>query len=137
MIQRIQTLWLLLAATTSFLSIRLPFYSGFHQLEMTQSILTGQSSTVILIFSVLTGLVSFIAVFLFKNRKLQLRLGLGALVSSLLTIMFYFLEVKKYTNGIYAITMLVILMAPICLILALRGIYKDDKLIKSLDRLRP
>ncbi len=137
MIQRIQSLWLALAAAATFFSIKLPFYSGIFQNLTTQINLTGQSTFLLLIFSVLTGVISILSIFLFKKRKLQLKVGLAALLVSFITILLYFLEVKKYTSGVYALSMLVILAVPIFLILALRGIYKDEKLVKSLDRLRP
>lgn len=137
MIQRIQSLWLLLGSATAFISIKLPFYSGLKETQTILTKLTGQSTFLILILSVITGITSLISIFLFKNRKLQLKAGLGAFVFSLLTIFLYFMEVKKYTSGVYAISMLVILAVPVLLLMALRGIYKDEKLVKSLDRLRP
>lgn len=137
MIQRIQSLWLLLAAAATFFSIKLPFYSGLYRDLTKQTNLTGQSTFLILLFSVITGVLSIISIFIFKKRKLQLKAGLGALMISFITILLYFLEVKKYNSGVYAVSMLVILSVPIFLLLALRGIYRDEKLVKSLDRLRP
>jgi hypothetical protein len=42
----------------------------------------------------------------------------------------------KFTTGTYSLTSLLYLAVPVCLFLAARGIRKDDKLVKSLDRLR-
>ncbi len=137
MIQRIQSLWLLLATAATFFSIKLPFYSGLYKELTSQINLTGQSTFLILLFSVITGVLTIVAIFLFKKRKLQLKIGLGSLIMSFITILLYFLEVKKYNSGVYALSMLIILSVPIFILLALRSIYKDEKLVKSLDRLRP
>ena len=48
----------------------------------------------------------------------------------------YFLAYKKYTTGGIALGSMASFAIPVFLILAGSGIYKDDKLVKSLDRLR-
>ena len=75
-------------------------------------------------------------IFLYKNRKLQFRLTILALLLSLLNIFLYYRETLAYTEGNYTITAILTLLIPIFLFFASRGIYKDEKLIKSADRLR-
>lgn len=137
MIQRIQSLWLLLASGAALVSIKMPFYSGIIEAQTILTTLTGQTTFLILVLSVITGITALVSIFLFKNRKLQLKTGMGALTASFITIILYFIEAKKFSDGNYAISMLVILAVPVLLLMALRGIYKDEKLVKSLDRLRP
>ena len=88
------------------------------------------------------GTLSLVAIMLFKNRKSQYRLTMTTLF---LTIGFIFLEYyviedfKKdnvIQTGSYQIAALLPVVMVILLILAARGIRKDEKLVKSLDRLR-
>ena len=139
MLQRFQTLWLLLAAIFAFLTFKLPFYSGSKIIkDVIQPDVRLDASSQILIL-ILTGLVilcCFIAVFLFKNRKKQLTLTVINLILSIILLVLYFLQIQKFQTGIISLSCLFTLAIPIFLLLAARGIWKDEKLIKSLDRLR-
>jgi hypothetical protein len=48
----------------------------------------------------------------------------------------YYNASREYLIGSYALTCLIAISIPVFLVLAIRGIYKDQRLIKSLDRLR-
>jgi magnesium-transporting ATPase (P-type) len=142
MIQRIQSVWLLLAAAAAFLTLKLYFYTG-NVIQPGMAIkqftaLTAQSNTLLLISSVATGLLALISIFLFKDRKLQIKLVVVALVLSLLNILLFYMQTKKFVpgEGNYGISALVALAIPLLLFFALRGIMRDQKLVKSLDRLR-
>lgn len=138
MIQRQQTLWLLLAAISSFLSFKFPFYTG-NILEDNISRfaeLNGGSTFFLLILTGVSLLIAAIAIFLFKDRKTQVKLTItGALIAIALVVL-YFLQVKKFTNGNFALTAVFVFAILIGYIMATRGIWKDDKLVKSLDKLR-
>jgi hypothetical protein len=139
MIRRIQTFWLLLAAIAALVSLKLSIFSGMkpgdNQVNQYTS-LTGSSNFIILILTAGTGVVAAIIIFLYKNRKMQIRFTWIALILSIINLIMYYLEARKFTNGNYSLTALVVLIIPVLLILALRGIYKDEKLIKASDRLR-
>jgi hypothetical protein len=75
-------------------------------------------------------------IFLFKNRKLQLRLAILALIISIADIVYYFSKIKAFANGELSLASLFYFVVPIILFLAARGIWRDQKLIRSLDRLR-
>jgi hypothetical protein len=141
MIQRLQSVWLLLAAAAAFCSIKLSFYSGNlikdNQPKAFVS-LTAQSNLLLLILTAGVGIASLIAIFLYKNRKMQLRIVLITLLVSLLNLGLYFGEAQKYVpgEGKYDLTAVFAICIPILLFLAIRGIRKDEKLVKSLDRLR-
>lgn len=141
MIQRIQTIWLLLAAAAAFLTLQFPFYSGqiVEQGQPKQYIaFTAQNNMLLLILTAGLGLASLIAVFLFRNRKLQMRIILIALAVSVLNLVLYFLQTKKFipAESNFSLAAILALAIPIFLILAARGVRKDEKLVKSLDRLR-
>lgn len=135
MIQRIQTIWLLLAAAASFATLKLSFYSGNKDNNLFEE-LTGSSNFFLMILSVAVGLLALITIFLFKNRKLQIRLSLLGIVLQLVTLVIYFHQIKTYVQGNFTLTSALSFVIPVFFILAWLGIRKDEKLIKSMDRLR-
>lgn len=85
---------------------------------------------------------SLITIFLFKNRKRQLHIiRLNILVEVLFIAMFFFYYVgslEKLTGGTanYQAGIFMPLIATIFLVLAYFGVMKDEKLVRSADRLR-
>ena len=139
MLQRLQTIWLLLTAICAFLTVRLSFYSGNIELSgkpVSFEYLNAAFNMWILIITIALVCLSVIAIFLYKNRKLQSRLALLGLLLSLFNIFLYYKQTLRFTIGNYDLTAMLTLVIPVFLFMALRGIYKDQKLVKSLDRLR-
>ena len=141
MIQRIQSLWLLLAATCAVFTFRLSFFSGNRMGENNMPVfekLVASSSFVIMIFTALLIGGCLVLIFLYKNRKQQLWLTVAALGVSVINIILYFRETKTFVpgQGNYDLTSVIAFSIPVWLVLALRGIWSDEKLVKSLDRLR-
>jgi len=139
MIQRLQSIWLLLAALAAFLTMKFSFYSGnIVNADQTKTFtrFTAASKMPTLIFTAIVGTVSLVAIFLYKNRKLQMRTALAALLISLITILLYFNYETHLPESSFDLTALISLAIPVFLFFAVRGIYKDQKLVKSLDRLR-
>jgi hypothetical protein len=139
MIQRFQSLWLLLAAIFAFLSFKLPFYSGS---KLTNGVtqpdvrLDAASQILILILAGAVILLCFIALFLYKNRKKQFTLTIINIILSIALLAVYFSQIQKFQTGVLSLSCIFTLAIPIFLFLAARGIWKDEKLVKSLDRLR-
>lgn len=138
MLQRIQTIWLLTASVLSFLTLRLPVYNGNKIINDVQSYssLSATSGLFLIILTVSTGLIAFITIFLYKNRNLQLKLCLAALLLCLITDWLFFAEIKLFGQGSFTLWSVLYFLIPISILLAMRGIYKDQKLVKSVDRLR-
>lgn len=141
MIQRIQSVWLLLAAAASFLTLKFSFYSGNIMREgqpKAFSKLVGTNDILLTISIVATGLLALVAIFLYKNRKLQMRLCLIALLLSCLNLVLFYIQIKKFVplEGNYDLTAAIAIAVPVLIIFAIRGINRDQKLVKSLDRLR-
>ncbi len=138
MIQRIQSLWLLLAALFEAITFRFPFYNGDWNKDTLPTPVDLDADTTILltIISVLTGALAFAAVFLFGNRKLQLRLGIVGLLFAIGTLVLYFLELQNFTSGTISLWCIFPFAVAAFYILAIKGIREDAKLIKGLDRLR-
>ena len=129
MIQRIQSLYLLLAVLLS---------SGLLYVSRLTEYARGLES----FFSVNYGFylipfLTLITLLFFKKRKIQ-----GVLI--LLIILFTFFPIVLYVqeiyNGVQAsvlyATVSVYLLNIIFLLLARRGIIKDEKLVRSIDRIR-
>jgi uncharacterized protein YebE (UPF0316 family) len=75
-------------------------------------------------------------IFMYKNRKQQMGLTAAAAGLSIINIILYFTELKKFLSGNMALTSVFALAIPVFLVLAINGMRKDEKLVKSLDRLR-
>jgi len=136
MIQRIQTLWLLVAVAAGLLSIKFPFYTGTLVVNNAYLSLTAAENIPILVLTVISVLISFITIFLFKNRKLQTNLTLLNIFISIIVVVLYFLQLKNFSTGHFSLTSIFVFVLPIALIMTLIGVRKDEKVIKSLDRLR-
>lgn len=141
MIQRVQSIWLLLAAACAFVTYPLVLYVG-KLLDGTERQFLLGDHFLLMMFIIALGVLSIICIFLFKNRKLQFRLTVLNIVLTMgyLFLQYAMIEQFKKDNAIqtgsYKVAALLPLLTIIFLILAARGIYKDDKLVKSLDRLR-
>jgi uncharacterized membrane protein len=135
MIQRIQTVWLLLAALCIFLTMQFSTYVGAHA-DSVIHLLKGTENSLIVIITSMVGVVSLISIFFFKNRKLQLRIVLIALFLEFILAFLYYKEIAKLVSGTFSIAALLHVGVVVFLLLALRGITSDDKLIKDSSRLR-
>lgn len=147
MIQRIQTVYLLLAAVLGGL---ISFYDpGLWRARLvnnTYQYFTGQSSYLYFILLMLVIVLAVVSIFLFKKRKLQFRLTVVNLLISLAVIALQYVKIKSeatqlsearmLASGTYLPAAFLPVVIVVLLFLAARGIYKDERLIKSLDRLR-
>lgn len=135
MIQRSQTLWLLLAAVCAFLTFIFPFYNLNALLISDSGEFTAKHQIAITILTSILGALCLFLIFLYKNRKLQLRLSFVALLLSAVNIWLYFFYKDESVSGVSLFSIFSFLI-PIFILMAIRGIYRDIKLIKSLDRIR-
>ncbi len=138
MLQRIQSLWLLLAGVLSFLTLRFNVYSGTRDMNGATLFtrLNASSSFLIMLVTVVFGLLALISVFLYKNRSLQIKLSLAALLFYILSAVLYYQQIQQFTAGSFSLTSVIYFVIPVLIVLAIKGIYNDQRLIKSVDRLR-
>ncbi|WP_218598265.1 DUF4293 domain-containing protein [Polaribacter sp. NJDZ03] len=143
MIQRIQSIYLLLAtAVSGGLIFVFDIWSSIKEEFFALDLFSRDSMLlkVIPLLYLLSAIVSFATIFLFKNRKLQFVVGrlvilinlflLGLLIYVSLTLPG---EVSISEKGIgMFLPILVILL----IVLANKAIKKDEDLVKSVDRLR-
>ncbi len=139
MIQRIQSIWLLAATLCAALTYKFSFYSGNKiGKDNTQEFkkLFASSNFLLLIFTAALVVGCLIIIFLYKDRKQQLWLTIAAIALSVINLIIYFSQMKKFTSGTISLSAVLALAIPVLLVLAARGIWKDERLVKSLDRLR-
>ena len=143
MIQRIQSLYLLLAGIISGgLTFVFNIWSTANSKLFITDLFSGSSigEKIVPVLFFVSALLSIIAIFLFTNRKLQFVLGrlniltnlflLGVLVYLSLTLSG---EAAVSEKGIGMFLPVIII---VLLVIANKAIKKDEDLVKSVDRLR-
>ncbi len=137
MLQRIQTIWLLLAGTAALLTLKLPYYSGiqdpavpYHELNA----LTANIPT--LLVTITVAVIALVTIGLYKNRVMQLRLCVAGIVLEALLIFLYYRQISVFTQGTYALTSILHMCIVLFFVLAARAINKDEKMVKDSNRLR-
>ena len=143
MIQRIQSIYLLIASLVSGgLVFVFNLWSNLKEQIFALDLLMRESFLlkVIPLLFLLSAVVSFLDVFLFKNRKLQFVVGrliilinlflLGLLIYVSLTLPGE-ISISKKGIGMFLPILVVLLI-----VLANKAIKKDEDLVKSVDRLR-
>ena len=141
MIQRRQTIWLLLAAITAFSYTQVPLFAGTLP-DATAKNFIATENLLLFALAVLIGLMAAAAIFLYKNRPMQIKLAMFGLLGSIALIALEVWLLDKFkldyavTTGSYAWGSLLPILMIVFFIMAWSGIRKDQKLIKSLDRLR-
>ena len=150
MIQRIQTVYLFVAFILLGFLFFIPFASLVSNVVYSFSLVGISSLNSEEVFqqpywlSALggaTALLVFITIFMYKNRKLQMKLTVVAILLSLALngAMYYLTDSfsSQFAAQVrYTVAFIFPVISSILLILAYRGIRKDENLIKSLDRIR-
>jgi hypothetical protein len=154
MIQRIQTIWLLISAISSGFLMKggityftdkagesyFTGFSGIYKLSGSgHELITTSIPLAALIIAI--PLLSVVSIFLFKSRRIQKVVTMVVIAFSLcliiLVIFYSYLIMKNYSAefvpGVKMVIPLIIMSAAA---LAYRGITGDDRLVKSYDRLR-
>ena len=139
MLQRKQTLWLLLSLFCAILSYRFPFVTGKDYVKentLSDIKLTAGNNFLILIVTGIIIIVAAITLFLYKDRKLQMKLCLTGLAISVINLLLYAMKMKKLENATLSLSSILAVAIIAGFFMAFRGIRHDEKLIKSLDKLR-
>jgi|SRR5690554_982814 len=158
MIQRVQTIYLLLAtlagAMTFFLSYANLYADGAKVAEYAMfGVFNVQSESVemtspyplpVWILGALAVIVPFVAILLYKNRLKQLRIVRLATLVNLGYVVYLFFAIDAINEQLFENDLEVLhhagfympVIAIVFCFLAVRGIKKDEALVKSLDRIR-
>jgi len=136
MIQRIQTLYLLIAAI--FVGI-FPFFTPTGANENGDPIFFYEAPTQLVLF-LLSAVLSIACIFLYKNRQNQFVLNRLNIISNfiLLALLSYrLLNLPGETIvSVKGIGVMLPIVSIVCLVLANKAIKRDEDLVKSVDRLR-
>lgn len=159
MIQRIQSVFLLLAALMMGLTAFLPLLDLSFLVSSGSEVAQSKYLTLysygigefagefptwgILTFAILSGLLSLISIFLYKNRKSQLNFCYLTALSIVLYYVTSMVYLNSYVSKIPAeytfniqIGIILPVVALIFVLIAISRIKKDEKLVRSLDRIR-
>src|ERR1035437_1980202 len=155
MIQRIQTVFLFTATLLLFLATIFPLAklydistNTFINVFAMKIIITGNPISILSKSLLITGcciylasILGFIAIITFKNRKLQMLITSIAMVLSFFCCIFilitsYRIMPSPDTSLTFTFTAIFPVVAFVLFFLAYKAINKDDKLVKSLDRIR-
>ncbi|SEH34884.1 DUF4293 family protein [Chryseobacterium culicis] len=129
MLQRIQTIWTLLAVLAAVFL----FITG-------QDVVISDSLPLLTISCIVLVIIGALSVFSFKNRKRQILLNTVSIIINVLLIGVLAYWLLNLSGGIHfpekGIEPIFPLIAVICLLIANVYIRKDERLVKSVDRLR-
>ena len=141
MIQRIQSIWLLIVAIAAFATYTLTLYVG-KLANGSEKVFQLADDFLLVILIIALGILAIICLFLYKNRKLQFKLSIFGVLFSVGFLFLEYIRVENFKkdnliqSGSYQIGALLPLIMVIFFFLAARGVYKDERLVKSMDRLR-
>ncbi len=140
MIQRVQTLYLVLAAALMAGTFAMPLASFLG--ESDEAVLRSYEWWPLAVLVGLTALLLLVNIFLYKRRWLQLRLCFSSMVLTLGSQGFVAMYVYRLATN-PAVVMWKLgaasvfpLAAFVLVVLAVRGIVRDQRLIESLNRMR-
>lgn len=136
MLQRMQSIWLLLAGICAFASLKLPFYVGTNADLIPSYQLSGTENLFTMALTIAIGVLALISIFLYKNRTVQLRLAILGILLEAILIFLYYTYTQKFNGGTYALTALLQACTVLFFFLAAKGINADNKIIKESNRLR-
>jgi len=154
MIQRIQTVFLLIAELLLGIFYVVPFAeipgkTGIvYRADIQGIYLHGSSNPTfiqhhwpIFLFWVASLILIFITIFSYKNRKLQIKLSIYSLLITIGLVILTFTEVwlgSQKLSGQFSLSiyMLFPIFAALFTFLATRAIRKDEMLVRSVDRIR-
>jgi hypothetical protein len=142
MIQRVQSIYLLLASLVGIVAYFVPLAitPTEKMLICNLSEISGQVATAS-IFPWLSGVaiaLSTLAIFVFKKRKLQIKIASAAALLYVATVGLFLILADRYTNESikFQFGVALPLLSAVFCYLAIRGINNDEKLVRAADRLR-
>lgn len=165
MLQRVQTIYML-ASVIAILTMHFFWLASFATPEATYELNSmgllcktpgfeiDQMAWDLFLVLILMFILPLVTIFLYKNRKLQLRMLIYTAILNVLYYGLFFYDFDKYGDYVISLsrdvatntcvvdanTNIMMLVMPalsiFCLIMAMRGVIYDIALLKSLDRLR-
>jgi len=141
-IQRWQTVWLLLAAVlvSVFCFLPMALLSGQTQDVDSVTLLRPTDVPVVMIVNIVVALMLFIAIFLYRNTRRQKTVTLVSILLLVVSMVTEALVIYGWNSAAGRMEWLgsifLLIGALVFAVLAYRGISRDEKLLRSADRLR-
>lgn len=150
MIQRIQSIWLLIAALLGvcvfmFNIISYSYVDPSAGGEVTKGVKLMEYSYLLALLAMILVALPLVAIFMFKNRKRQVNMALLSIVLNIGFVIFHVTYIKdSYLSSLkippqstsFGIASFIPVAAIVFLAMAISGIRKDEKLVRAADRLR-
>lgn len=145
MIQRIQSIYLFLASACSFALFKLPFASVEASVSPSSifendTVFNLNDNIGLLIIYVISGLISLAAIFLYGDRNKQKLVAKTAvllnIIGVLYTLFVLFSDAGASAALSYGLGLIAIILGIVFILLALKAISSDQKLVSESDRLR-
>ena len=131
MIQRIQSIYLLVAAISmSLISFKVTVYT------LNETLFMAQDDTKMFILTIVGAIFSLLGLFMFKNRKFQMKLIRLTVIIQMIIGVRIFMLFNKFEVVLNNSFLFLMAFTLIALIMAYRGVKKDDDLVRSIDRIR-
>lgn len=131
MIQRIQTIYLLIASIAfALLSFKIPFWS------LNDEFMYAQNDNKLYLLLITLFVFSLIGIFLFKKRTVQMKLLRLSILIEFVVLVRLFLTYIELNTPLDAKVFFLLMSAFVALLLAYRGVKKDENLVRSVDRIR-
>jgi amino acid transporter len=141
MIQRIQSLWLLLSATCAGITWLVPTFAG-NAADGSTKIFSVRESVLLLFLIAFIAVCSFVNIFFFQNRKRQKSIIIVTSIATIGFIAAQFFIVREFKStfripqGNWEISAILPIFVLLFQVFAFIGIRKDEKLLSSADRMR-
>ncbi len=156
MIQRIQTIYLFVAAIMMGLMFLFPlseilmpdnsiFIVDFYEISQEKTNTEAVNAEVLLPLSVLLSVITlsiFLNIFFFRSRKIQMKVCIYNIVMmlGLIFLVYYYTEqvaeIHKPATVNYTFPMIFPIISSVLTFLAYKGIRNDEQVVRSLDRIR-
>lgn len=141
MIQRIQSLWLLLSTVCAMIIYLIPTFAGSSN-DGTVKIFSVRESLLLMFLISAVALCSFVNIFLFRNRKRQKGIIVITTLAICCFILIQYLLVAQFkkdfqiVQGTWELTAMLPIFMVFFQVFAFMGIRKDEKILSSADRIR-
>lgn len=141
MIQRIQSLWLLLSTLCAALIWIIPIFGGIGSDNLPKNF-SIRESLILMFIVALSTIIPFITIFLFKSRSTQKKLIIANIILAIAVIAAEYLLIEQFkasfgiVQGNWQLSAILPFFIILFNVFSYRGIIHDEKLLSSADRMR-
>lgn len=146
MIQRIQTIFLFLGAAVGFAMLTVPYARTAEPVAGSQifsdQVYNAQDNLALLVLFAVAAALALVAIFLYRKRQVQMRLTIFSAIALIIAIALgaiFFIQNSADMGDVEVhdqVGAFLPVAGVVFVLLAYRFINKDDKLVRSMDRLR-